>query len=124
MAEEIKPQEGQQEVQAGQEGQEEEIIKEGKVFAIVAYLGILCLLPLLLKKENKFALHHGKQGLVLFIGEVIGSIIGVLPLIGWVLFPFLMLAFFIISIIGIIQAASGNYWRAPIIADFADKINL
>jgi hypothetical protein len=48
------------------------VVKDGMVFAIVAYIGILCLLPLLLKKDNKFALHHGKQGLVLFIAEIIG----------------------------------------------------
>ena len=42
-------------------------IQEGKMYAVIAYLGILCLVPLLLKKENKFALFHGKQGLVLFI---------------------------------------------------------
>ncbi|NQT96023.1 MAG: hypothetical protein HQ572_06185 [Candidatus Omnitrophica bacterium] len=87
--------------------QEDPVVKDGKIFAIVAYIGILCLLPLLLKKENKFALHHGKQGLVLLIAEVVGGVVGIIPFIGWVLVPFLMLAFLIFSIIGIIQAASG-----------------
>jgi len=100
------------------------VVSDGKVFAIVAYIGILCLLPLLLKKDNKFALHHGKQGLVLFIGGIASGIIGIVPVIGWILLPFLMLTFMILSVIGIIQAISGKYWRAPVIADLADKINI
>ncbi|MBI5144164.1 MAG: zinc ribbon domain-containing protein, partial [Candidatus Omnitrophica bacterium] len=44
-------------------------VLEGKPFAILSYLWILCLVPLILKKENRFAMFHAKQGLVLFIGE-------------------------------------------------------
>lgn len=103
---------------------EEQLIKDGKVFAVVAYIGILSLLPLLLKKENKFALHHGKQGLVIFISEIICGILPVMPILGWILGPILLFILGIYSIIGIIQAVIGNYWRAPIIADLADKISL
>ncbi|NQT90300.1 MAG: DUF4870 domain-containing protein [Candidatus Omnitrophica bacterium] len=103
---------------------EEQVINDAKIFAIVAYIGILCLLPLLLKKDNKFALHHGKQGLVIFIAEVICGMLGVIPILGWLMAPvlFIILAFY--SLIGIIQAASGKYWKAPIVADLAEKINL
>ena len=45
-------------------------VQEGKIYAVIGYLGILCIIPLLLKRDNKFALFHGKQGLVLFFGEV------------------------------------------------------
>ena len=38
-------------------------IREGKVFAILSYLSILCIIPLILKKDNEFVLAHGKQGL-------------------------------------------------------------
>lgn len=41
---------------------EDLVVKEGKVFAILAYIGILCLIPLLVKKENKFAFFHAKTG--------------------------------------------------------------
>ncbi|MCK4883162.1 MAG: hypothetical protein KAS92_09075, partial [Candidatus Omnitrophica bacterium] len=45
-------------------------ILEGKVFAILSYLSILCIIPLVFKKDNPFVLKHGKQGLILFLGEV------------------------------------------------------
>ena len=43
-------------------------IMEGKIFAILSYLSILCIIPLVFKRDNHFVLSHGKQGLVLFIG--------------------------------------------------------
>ena len=103
---------------------DEAVVKDGKLFAIVAYIGILCLLPILVKKENKYALHHGKQGLVIFISFVIVVFLPIIPILGWILCPILFIILVIFSLIGIIQAATGNYWRAPIIADLADKIKL
>ena len=32
---------------------EDKEIQDGKIFAVIGYLGILCLIPLLVKKENK-----------------------------------------------------------------------
>ena len=37
---------------------DDKVVEEGKIFALVGYIGILCLIPLLLKKDNKFAYHH------------------------------------------------------------------
>ena len=65
--------------------EEEKEIEEGKAFAVLGYLSILCLVPLLLKKDNKFALFHGKQGLILFIFEVAAGIISLVPFLGWII---------------------------------------
>lgn len=59
-------------------------IIEGKIYALLSYLTILCIIPLVLKRDNPFVLMHGKQGLVLFIGEVgvfIASMVAPWPLI-------------------------------------------
>ena len=103
---------------------EDKVVQEGKIFAVIGYLGILCLIPLLFKKENKFALFHGKQGLVIFIGEVALGIISVVPFLGWLVGFFGVLIFGILSLIGIVQALMGNYWRVPLVADLADKFNI
>ena len=102
---------------------EDKEIQEGKIFAVIGYLVILCLVPLLFKKDNKFALFHGKQGLVLFLGEIAAGIIMMIPILGFIGF----LGFFIfgiLSLIGIMQALMGNYWKMPIVADIADKFNI
>jgi uncharacterized membrane protein len=97
-----------------------------KVMAALSYLGILFLIPLLAKKDSKFAMFHAKQGLVLFILEIIlwiiewvlaFSIVGIL-FIGWIIWIiWIVLAIF--SLIGLIQAFSGNYWKMPILAGWA-----
>jgi len=103
---------------------EDKDIQEGKIYAVIGYLGILCFAPLLFKKENKFALFHGKQGLVLFLGELAVLIISVIPFLGWFLGYIGFLIFGVLSLIGIIQALMGNYWKIPIISDIADKFNI
>ena len=42
---------------------DQEQILEGKIFAILAYLSILCIIPLILKKEN--TLKAGEAGTIL-----------------------------------------------------------
>ena len=99
-------------------------IQEGKVFAVIAYLWILCLVPLLLKKENKFALFHAKQGLVLFICEIALWLIGIIPILGWLISILGSLACGILALVGIIQALMGNYWKMPLLGDYAEKISI
>ena len=104
--------------------QKDPVVAEGMPFAVIGYLGLLCLVPLLLKKDNKFALFHGKQGLVLLIAWFAAGFFWIIPIIGLFLTPILFFALGVITIIGIIQALMGNYYRLPVIADFADKFNI
>lgn len=121
---------------------ESEIIEEGKIWAILAYLGILCLIPLLMKKDNRFAQHHAKQGLLLFISSfilaiclgIISFVISILawiPIIGWIL-AFLMwliwivfaISVCIIMITGIVQVLKGKYWIIPVIGKYAKTLKI
>ena len=104
--------------------EEEKEIEEGRVFAVLGYLSILCLVPLLLKKDNKFALFHGKQGLVLFIFEIAGGIISLVPFLGWIIGILALIIFPILSVIGIIRSLMGQYWKMPVLGDLAEKITI
>jgi len=99
-------------------------IKEGKFFAIISYISFLCIVALLLKKHNKFALYHAKHGLVLFVFEVAGFIISIIPILGWLIGSFGIVVISLVSIWGILQALMGNYSRIPLVSDIADKIIL
>ena len=101
---------------------EKEEVLEGKIFALLAYLSILCIIPLLFKKENSFVLKHSKQGLVLFVGEVAVFIIQLI--LGPWFFKLGMVILGVFSFTGIIQSLKGEYVRLPIISDIADKITL
>jgi uncharacterized membrane protein len=96
-------------------------INEGKIFAVIGYLWIFCVIPLILKKENRFVLNHSRQGLVIFIG-VVGVFIGSI-IFDWFLRPGLFI-FGVLSLWGIIAALAGKDLRIPLIRDYADKITL
>ena len=97
-------------------------IVEGKIFAILAYLSIFCIIPLVLKKDNPFVLKHGKQGLILFVGQVALFIVHIV-LGPWIL-KLGMFVLGLLSFVGIIAVLQGQYIRLPIIADIAEKITL
>ena len=88
--------------------------------AAISYLWVLCLVPLILKKNNEFAQFHGKQGLVLAVCWFFGGLIFWIPFFGWVLALFLTF----ISIYGFFQALKGEKWEIPIIGTYAKKIDL
>jgi len=106
------------------ETQETRDVEEGKFFALVGYISILCFVPLLLKKENQFSLFHGKQGLVLFIFEVAASIMKVIPALGDLIFTLVFVACGVLSLVGIIQVLMNRYWEMPVVGDIAKKITL
>jgi uncharacterized membrane protein len=103
---------------------QEHQIKDAKVMATVAYWGFLCILPLILMKDNKFAVYHGKQGLVLFIFLVGGFILGILPLFGPIIYRLVLFVYLALLLWGSIVALAGKKAFIPIVSKFAEKIIL
>jgi len=101
-------------------------IEEGKIQAFLAYWGILCLIPLLAKRDNSFALFHGKQGLILWIAMIFVSFLGfAIPVVGWfVIGPIGGLLLFIRAVIGMVKSLSGEYWKMPLLGGLAEKIEI
>lgn len=104
-------------------------IDQNKLMAILAYLGILVIIPILAAKESKFARFHSNQGLVLFIASILFYIVysilsSIIIAISWKL-GFLVsiiglvgIVFFVLMIIGIVNAAGGKAKELPIIGKF------
>jgi uncharacterized membrane protein len=103
---------------------EEKEIQDGKIFAVVGYWAFLCILPLILKKENKFACFHGKQGLVLFIFLVAGFIFNIIPCLGGLIYRLVLYIYLTMMLWGTINALMGKYARLPVVSGIADQISL
>jgi uncharacterized membrane protein len=88
-----------------------------KVMAILAYFGILVLIPLFAAKESKFARFHVNQGLILLICSVVTFVIGKIPGLGFLVW-ILDIAILVYAIIGIINAAKGQAKELPYIGKF------
>jgi fumarate reductase subunit D len=97
---------------------------EQMLFGVLAYLGILVLIPLLLKKDDDFIHWHAKQGLVLLIAYVVVWVFTMIPIIGWILGPIISLVLFVFAIIAIVQVLMGNQWQLPLLGKYADKFNV
>lgn len=98
-----------------------EDIIEGKMYAVLAYLSILCIIPLILKKQNAFVLAHGKQGLVLFVAQTGAVILSVV--FPWLLSP-VMFVLLVFAFWGMISAIRGCLVELPIVYSIAQKIVL
>ena len=91
-------------------------IEEGKGLAILAYIPVLCFIPFLQgKKGNRFAYEHGKQGVLLFLFEVVA-------LLGALFWKAALFLASVAALVGIIYVLQGKMWKVPVIGDFADKI--
>lgn len=92
--------------------------------AILAYLGILIVVPFLTEAKNDpFVKFHIKQGLSLIILEVIAMFVNIVPVLGWIVGFFLWLVILIFIIMGIMNAASGKQKELPLIGGLAKNFN-
>lgn len=102
---------------AGQEVFSQEDIEKNKVMAALAY--ILFFLPLVACPESRFGKYHANQGLILLIVGIGGSIIlGIIPIIGWILMPFFYIAITVFAILGLVNGFKGVAKPLPLIGKF------
>jgi uncharacterized membrane protein len=99
-------------------------IQEGKFFAVISYISFLCVVSLILKKDNKFVLYHAKQGLVLFVIEVACFILSVIPFLQVLIKTLGFAVFVFVSLYGIINAVKGNCRKIPFVSGIAEKVIL
>jgi uncharacterized membrane protein len=91
-----------------------------KNIAAMSYLWILCLVPLLGKRDSEYAQFHAKQGLVLFGIELIASLFVWFPVFG----QLFMLALLVISVMGVVKTLNEEWWEIPFIYEWSKKIKL
>lgn len=99
-------------------------LPDDRFLAAIGYLGILCLIPLLLKKDSAFSQHHGKQGLVLLFAWIILWVGNVIPVLGQIVWMLGSIVLIILMILGMVNALQGRLWKMPVLGVFAKQIRL
>ena len=101
------------------------------IFLILSYLGLLSLIPLLVKKDDPEVQWHAKNGLALFGAEIVWVILqiilGFVPVLGCgvhILGCVAWIGFLVLVIICIIKAVQGQRFRIPVVTDIAEKIQI
>lgn len=90
------------------------------LMGVLAYLGILALIPYFIKDQSSFVRYHAVRGMNLFILELIagvacGIISAGLPVIGSILGWLVSVAGLVLSIFGIINVANKEKKDLPVI---------
>ena len=97
---------------------------QANVEALLSYLFgfITGIIFYVIEKENKFVRFHAMQSIITFGGIfVAGIILGMIPVIGWSVLPFLWIAELILWIILMVKAYQGDMFKLPVIGDIAEK---
>lgn len=94
-----------------------EDIEKNKTMAGLAYL--IFFLPLIVCPTSGYAKFHANQALILLIVGVAGNVIlGLIPIIGWVLMPIYGLGVLALGIMGLINGFGGKAKKLPLIGKF------
>jgi uncharacterized membrane protein len=94
-----------------------EDIEKGKTMAGLSYL--LFFLPLVACPESRYARFHANQSLILLIVSIAGNIIlGIIPIVGWILLPFFGIAVLVFAVLGMVNGFGGKARRLPLIGGF------
>lgn len=104
-------------------------IEKNKFMAILAYFGILVIIPILAAKESKFARFHSNQGLILCIAAILysvayqilaGIVLSISYHLWWLvsIISLLGFAFLIWFVLGVINAAKGRAKELPLIGHY------
>lgn len=111
------------EEQRQEEKDERQFIEEGKSAAILGYIPFLCFVPLVKMKDNPFAVRHGKQGLILFIIEIL-AVLFLLPKISDFFWSAVIILCVIFALLGIFNALQGKPYKVPYVGDLAERFKI
>jgi len=86
--------------------------------ALSYVLGWLTGIVILLLEKDPFVRFHAMQSVVTF---GILTILAMVPFVGWVLSPLVMIVSFVLWLVLIFKAYQGEEFKLPVIGDFAKK---
>ncbi|HEB73389.1 MAG TPA: hypothetical protein ENI77_12330 [Nitrospirae bacterium] len=93
-----------------------------RFLSFVSYLGILCLVPLILNRDDEYVAFHARQGLVLWIWGVLAIFGLYVPVLGPMFFSVSALLIILFSIIGLLSVSLTKAWKIPVIGDWAEAL--
>lgn len=110
--------------------------KDNTIMLVLAYLGILFLVPLLTEKDDPEVQWHAKHGMVLFIAEIILFVglafilfvLGFIPVVRYIstvlgcfLWAVLPIGVLVLHIICIMKATKGERMIVPFVTEYVNR---
>ncbi|NCO64428.1 MAG: hypothetical protein GW839_00025 [Flavobacteriales bacterium] len=98
----------------------EAIVKDGKMIATITYITIIGLIIAFVmnnEKKNAFASYHIKQSLGLALTGLALGVIGMIPILGWIINIFGIFVLLYMWIMGLVNAINGQEKAVPILGN-------
>lgn len=98
----------------------ETIIKEGKTMALISYITIIGLIIAFVMnndKKNSFAAFHIRQSVGLALTGLALGIIGMIPILGWIINLFGIFVLLYMWVMGLVNAANENVKPVPLLGN-------
>jgi uncharacterized membrane protein len=93
---------------------------EDKTVAILSYLTIIgFIVAIFMHQNNKTELgaFHLRQVLGMVVTAIAGSVCGVVPILGWIVWFFVVLVLFVFWVIGLLSAVKGEMRPVPVLGE-------
>lgn len=100
-----------------------EMVDNGVLFSILAYVPFLWLLGLLIApaKDSSFVKGHVNNGIIItivgLIAAILGKILSIIPILGGLVGGAIGIIFLVLMIMGIYKAATKQAFLLPVIGD-------
>lgn len=98
-----------------------EIPKGDLILAALGYIGFLCVLPLIVRKESEYCQHHARQGLILAVGVYFLDSLHILPTSFVSVYLIVKYAIILFSIY---NALKGKEHKLPFIYNMSKKFQV
>ena len=95
------------------------ISKEGKNMAIISYIAIGLIIAFVMnnEKKNEYAKFHIKQSLGLALTGLVLGIVGMIPVLGWIIYIVGIFVLLYMWIMGLMNAINDKQKTVPILGD-------
>ena len=94
-------------------------IEANKIMAVISYIGLLVIVPLVTKKykDSPFLKFHVNQAIVFYIGQAIAGFICIIPYVGFLIGGIACMGIAVLQIISFVSALRGETKSFPIVKD-------
>jgi uncharacterized membrane protein len=95
-------------------------IAEDKTVAILAYVTILGFIAAIFMHQNhktELGAFHLRQVLGMVVTGIAGGLIGIVPILGWIVWFLMLAVMFVLWLLGIISAVRGEMRPVPLLGE-------
>lgn len=96
----------------------EKTIEDGKNIAAIAYITLIGLIIAFVQnneKKNAFAVYHIRQSLGIIVTGFALGVVGIIPVLGWLVLIFGSMGLVVLWVIGLMNALNGKMAPVPVL---------